>query len=449
MDFKCDECEQSFTRKYRLKVHKLYKHAAANTLKRKHADVDDGIPITTMSKRDLLVHQVPTAISESFKFNHPFGMLVAGPTQSGKTQWTVKFLKERHQRIDPPVDGILFCYSEWQVNYDTLKREVPTTQFHNGIPTLDTLKSLQNVILVIDDLMEEAIKDTNIMNMFTVGSHHRNISVLFLMQNIFQKGTHARTISTNIQYMVLFKNARDQTQIRTLAMQVFPTNWNDFLTYYGRETNKEYGHVVLDFHPQTSNNNRIVKFYENEPTASNDENANDQQYIVQPQQKDDEKSEQQLHDTFQTEQQQNPIMEVNDIFVKNKEDQEHSVVKDVLTKQQHVLETIQQSILDLKQETTRSKIEGDVRVRDFQNKQKHDLELVKQSLFDLKQSSTSSRDQSEHQVDMVESNGAKKKVKKYNKNADEEKLMQIFRDHGCPTVESSDEETVIDWTSPL
>ena len=94
----------------------------------------------------------------------------------------------------------------------------------------------------------------------------------------------------------------------------------------------------------------------------------------------------------------------------------------------------------------RSKIEGDVRARDFQNKQKHDLELVKQSLFDLKQSSTSSRDQSEHQVDMVESNGAKKKVKKYNKNADGEKLMLIFRDHGCPTDESSDEESDEDWT---
>ena len=86
--------------------------------------------------------------------------------------------------------------------------------------------------------MDAAVKDQNIMNMFTVGSHHRNISVLFLMQNIFQKGTHARTISTNTQYMVLFKNARDQTQIRTLALQIFPTNWNDFLAYYGKEANK-------------------------------------------------------------------------------------------------------------------------------------------------------------------------------------------------------------------
>ena len=181
--FKCDECRQICTRKYGLKVHKLYKHADANTLKRKHADADDedfyttlkktnpdywnsteaepgftregslqrreDVSASTVSKRNILNHQVPTIIYEYFKFKHPFGMLVAGPTQSGKMQWTVKFLKERHHCNDPPVDGILFCYSEWQDKYDTRKREVPTNQFHKGIPALDTLKSLQNVILVI------------------------------------------------------------------------------------------------------------------------------------------------------------------------------------------------------------------------------------------------------------------------------------------------------------
>ena len=81
--------------------------------------------------------------------------------------------------------------------FDTLKRDVPTIQFHRGIPALDPPNLLQNIILVTDDLMEEAVKDQNIMNIFTVGSHHRNISVLFLMQNIFQKGTRARTISAN------------------------------------------------------------------------------------------------------------------------------------------------------------------------------------------------------------------------------------------------------------
>ena len=43
-------------------------------------------------------------------------MLVAGPSRSGKTQWTVKLLEQRQQRIEPPVDRILFCYSQWQKN---------------------------------------------------------------------------------------------------------------------------------------------------------------------------------------------------------------------------------------------------------------------------------------------------------------------------------------------
>ena len=304
--FHCDQCDKVFTRKDALNRHKISVHGNVPSGKRKYAseEVDDdeepysplkrsnavpdnwnpgnwneeeeeslqrsdGVPVTTVSKRNLFSHQAPDLGSQHFKFKHPFGMQVAGPTQSGKTQWTVKFLKERHQRIDPPVDGILFCYSQWQDKYDTLKREVPTTQFHKGIPDMETLTNLRNGILVIDDLMDAAVKDQNIMNMFTVGSHHRNVSIIFLMQNIFQKGSHARTISTNIQYMVLFKNSRDQTQIRTLAMQMFPTDWRDFLKYYNEETAKDYGHVILDFHPKTRSHLRIVKGQEVKDAGNN------------------------------------------------------------------------------------------------------------------------------------------------------------------------------------
>ena len=297
--FDCDQCGKSYKWKDSLIRHKKTEHGQIPAKVRKFADKDDedfepltrsnavpdnwnpneeepeslqrsdGIPVTTVSKRNLFSHQALAPRAQPFKFKHPFCMLVAGPTQSGKTQWTVKFLKERHQRIEPPIDGILFCYAQWQDKYDTLKREVPTTQFHKGIPTSETLRHLRNGILVLDDLMDAAVKDQNIMNMFTVGSHHRNISVLFLMQNLFEKGRHARTISTNLQYMVLFKNARDQTQIRTLAMQVFPTDWRNFLKYYEEETNKEYGHVILDLHPHTRSHERIVKSYTpgSEPSA--------------------------------------------------------------------------------------------------------------------------------------------------------------------------------------
>ena len=164
MDFKCDHCEKSFTRQYNLKVHKLKEH--------------DGM--TTVNKqRHQQSHQALVPKAQSFKFKHPFCMLVAGPSHSGKTSWTVKLLAERRECFQPPVDTILYCYSQWQKNYDDLKRLVPSTQFHQGQPSMEILESLQNGILVLDDLMEESVNDSKIMNMFIVGSHHRNISVFF------------------------------------------------------------------------------------------------------------------------------------------------------------------------------------------------------------------------------------------------------------------------------
>ena len=182
----------------------------------------DAIPVTTVSKRNLFSHQALAPRSQPFKFKHPFCMLVAGPSRSGKTQWVVKLLKQRHQRIEPPVDGIVFCYAHWQDKYDELKRAVPATHFHQGLPSSETMSLLREGILVLDDLMEEAVKDPNIMSMFTVGSHHKNISVVFLMQNMYQKGSYTRIMSMNTQYMVLLKNARDRQQIKTLASQMYP-----------------------------------------------------------------------------------------------------------------------------------------------------------------------------------------------------------------------------------
>ena len=302
--YPCDQCSKVLTRKDSLARHKSTIHDVTLTRKRKDLDEEneteyppleqynnDGWKMNQtlefgqeeplqksnavpnhniVSKDNMFDHQALATRSKPLKFKHPFCMMVSGPSRSGKTQWTVRLLNERHKHIDTPVDRILFCYSQWQHTYDELKRLVPMTHFHQGLPSLETMRSLQNAILVLDDLMEETVKDPNIMNMFVVGSHHRNISVLFLMQNIFQKGPHTRTISINTQYMVLFKNARDQMQIRILARQIFPTGWCNFLKYYEEETSKPYGHVILDFHPQTHGDDRIVKLYQPEQTMLND-----------------------------------------------------------------------------------------------------------------------------------------------------------------------------------
>ena len=117
---------------------------------------------------------------------------------------------------------------------------------------------MNNCLIVIDDLMHGAVKDTALLSAFTEGSHHNNISVVFMMQNIFHKGTHARTMSINTQYMVLFKSSRDQQQIETLARQIFGKDHSRFLKFYHEQTSKPFGYVILDLHPNTSIKNRIV-----------------------------------------------------------------------------------------------------------------------------------------------------------------------------------------------
>ena len=126
-------------------------------------------------------------------------MMVAGPSRSGKTQWVVRLLQERRERIEPPVEGVGFCYAHCPQKYDELKLSVPSTYFHPGLPSTETMSSLSNGILILDDLMEQAVKDPNFLRMFTEGSHHKNISVLFLMQNMYQKGAHTRTMIMNTQ----------------------------------------------------------------------------------------------------------------------------------------------------------------------------------------------------------------------------------------------------------
>ena len=79
----------------------------------------------------------------------------------------------------------------------------------------------QNLI-VFDDLMIDASKDKRIVNLFTRGSHHRNLSEIYTVQNLFHQGKGSRSISLNGHYLLLFKNPRDKLQNLILAKPMYP-----------------------------------------------------------------------------------------------------------------------------------------------------------------------------------------------------------------------------------
>ena len=130
-------------------------------------------------------------------------------------------------KICPPPKRILWLYNRWQHLYDIIKASVsPTVEFIHGIP-LDleqdsfVLPGTRNLV-ILDDLMSTAAKDTRINELFTEGSHHRNLSVVAINQNLYYNKDP--TQRRNCHYLVLFNNPLDRQQVMTLARQMYPEN---------------------------------------------------------------------------------------------------------------------------------------------------------------------------------------------------------------------------------
>jgi hypothetical protein len=189
---------------------------------------------------------------------HPFTCIVAGCTQSGKTVW-VKSLLEKAQ--SPPPQRIIWCYGQWQPSYFDMMRTMPGIEFNQGIPddidNADYLDVSQRNLIVLDDLMAQSGKDKRISDLFTKGSHHRNLSIIYIVQNIFHQGKEMRNISLNAHYIVLFKSPRDKQQISMLARQVNPGKVQEFMKSYEDATSRPHGYLMLDLKPTTDDQQRL------------------------------------------------------------------------------------------------------------------------------------------------------------------------------------------------
>jgi hypothetical protein len=134
------------------------------------------------------------------RLKHAFTCTVAGPTSSGKTWFVFRLIKHVESMITPQPEKIVYCYGDFQ----SMFAEYITVECQEGLSSVDQFDGRQRVLLIIDDLMNEA--DQNVCNLFTKLSHHRNVSVVFITQNLFYKNKFVRTMNLNTHYIVMFKN---------------------------------------------------------------------------------------------------------------------------------------------------------------------------------------------------------------------------------------------------
>jgi hypothetical protein len=177
---------------------------------------------------------------------HPFSMVVAGPSKAGKTRFTFKLLRNINSMASEKPTEILWYYSEYQPGYRALLAEVPGLRFIQGLPDADELRrdTSSPRLMVLDDLMTEMKSGDKMTNLFSRGVHHWNISLVSIVQNVFFGGL--RTARINCHYMVLFKNPGDRSQVSTLARQLYPGTSRTFVDAFADATARPYSYLFVD-----------------------------------------------------------------------------------------------------------------------------------------------------------------------------------------------------------
>ena len=185
------------------------------------------------------------------RWKHPFTALIAGPTGSGKTCFVQKLINHLPEMTDPVPEEVIWCYGEWQTGYQHMRG----VRFIEGLPEVEQWQGDKRRLVILDDLMAET--DDRVTKLFTKGSHHRNLSVMFIVQNLFGKNKEQRTISLNSHYIVLFKNPRDASQITHLGKQMYPGKLKYIQESFKDATSVPHGYLLLDLRQETPDHLRL------------------------------------------------------------------------------------------------------------------------------------------------------------------------------------------------
>lgn len=196
---------------------------------------------------------------KDYSFKHPFTCMIAGPTSCGKTVFVRQVLEYRQRLLKdlPPDARIIWAYGQWQETYSKPIVDCEV-EYVDGLPDDESIAMNPPDLIIIDDLMNELGNNQRLANMFTKGSHHLKMSIIFIVQNIFHQAKQMRNISLNCHYFVLMKNPRDKSQIHSLARQLYPNKMKFLIESYEDATKEPYSYLRIDLTPSTPERFRLT-----------------------------------------------------------------------------------------------------------------------------------------------------------------------------------------------
>lgn len=195
-----------------------------------------------------------------WRFQHPMTSRFVGPSACGKSTFLFQVIQQN--LIEPFPEVITYFYgSAWQTGIFDLLQTKYRVNFVQGFDenVVNETDPSKPSLIICDDLILEMKDSEAAANLFMRGSHHLNMSVILIEQNLFPKGRQSVSMKTNTQYLVLFKSPADTLGVATISKQMFPSNRGRFLLDAYTDCTKEpFTYLIVDSKQQTPDQVRLI-----------------------------------------------------------------------------------------------------------------------------------------------------------------------------------------------
>src|SRR4051812_36677272 len=146
-----------------------------------------------------MVEEEKSFTNEDLQFHLPFCMIIYGPSSSGKSTFTHKFLAHYDELIRPTPSKIIYAYGQYNANIPELQQQGIIV--HAGLPTEDLMENVTRpLLLILDDLMLTT-SEQYLNELFTRRSHHEQIGVVFITQNLFEKNLKVARNNSQCEFL--------------------------------------------------------------------------------------------------------------------------------------------------------------------------------------------------------------------------------------------------------
>ena len=133
--------------------------------------------------------------------------------------------------FDKSFSRIVYCCpSEISSNnkyVSSLKEIFPDLEVVYGLPSVDALQlrtDKSHKLIIIDDQFDACTMSKEIHDIFTIHSHHENISIILIGHNFFTRSKYGTTLSRNTTAKIIFYDKADQLFLSTLSRRLFPSH---------------------------------------------------------------------------------------------------------------------------------------------------------------------------------------------------------------------------------